>query len=167
MDFKSLCDITLCPHVTHFHYLCLVWLLRIDLAQLLCCCYQCWVRHVWADQSEETEYLGGGTLKRQELKQSLFRQGGIQSCSTRQCVCILIIKRCKPVQNRVMNLKMCIICQGNIPLVSSSCLPSSSLSFVVISPQFSAHYHQKLCVTLNVFCISLLLTDVYSEQDVL
>ena len=37
------CDIILCHHVKHLH--------NVDLAQLLYCCWRCWLRHVWADQS--------------------------------------------------------------------------------------------------------------------
>ena len=36
----------------------------IDLAKLLCCWWCCcWLRLVRADQSEETQYSGGGSLK--------------------------------------------------------------------------------------------------------
>ena len=45
-----------------------------------CCCWGCWLRRVWADQSEQTEYLRRGAFKRQELKHSVSDGGGIQSC---------------------------------------------------------------------------------------
>ena len=49
---------------------------RFDLAQLLCCCYRCWLWRVRADQSEPTGYFGGGgALKRQEPKQRLLYRG--------------------------------------------------------------------------------------------
>ena len=67
----------------------LIWHIRIDLAQLLCCCLWCWLRSV-------TEYLGGGSLKRQELKQS--RHGEYSAAaldSMRKPVCFLSIK-CNP-----------------------------------------------------------------------
>ena len=38
----------------------LVWQARINLTQLLCCCECCWLRRVWAGQSEQTGYLRGG-----------------------------------------------------------------------------------------------------------
>ena len=59
----------------------LVWHARIDSAQLLCCCWRCWLRHVWADQSEQT-FRGWGPLKRQQLKQIVIDRWGTQSCST-------------------------------------------------------------------------------------
>ena len=31
-----------------------IWHLKFDLAQLLCCCWWCWLGHVWANQSEDT-----------------------------------------------------------------------------------------------------------------
>ena len=46
-----------------------------NFAKLLCV-----VKYVWADQSEET----GGALKKQELKQSILDQGGLQCCGTGQ-----------------------------------------------------------------------------------
>ena len=60
-------DITLCHHVTH---------VRINIfAQLLSCCLQCWVRHVWADQSEQTGYLEGGLQETGAKKRAYQREG--------------------------------------------------------------------------------------------
>ena len=88
----------------------LVWHVRIDLAQLLCCCLWCWLRHVWADQSEETSYSGGGTLKSSQP--------------------VLVV-----TQNKIMNLKMCItfplkntISDKEIQVLSNDLQPSFAVS---------------------------------------
>ena len=78
IDSFSFTSVTLWHHTTSpchiFAKLCvhhLVWKVRIDLAQLLCCCQWHWLRREWADQSEEARCSVGGALKRQELKQSV------------------------------------------------------------------------------------------------
>ena len=43
---------------------------------------RCWLRHVWADESEQTGYWIGA-LKRQELKQNMSDGGEIQCCKNR------------------------------------------------------------------------------------
>ena len=91
----------------------LLWLRIIDLSQLLCCCGWCWLRCVWVDQSEETGYLGQGSLKRLELKQSVSDRGGIQCYNTgchEKTDVFLNTKAWKPIlmvtQNKNMNLKV-------------------------------------------------------------
>ena len=75
-----LCDITLCHRVTHLHN-------QFPAATLAYknCCKCCWLRRVWAIQSEQIIwYLGGRALKRQELKQSISDRGRIQCCWSEQ-----------------------------------------------------------------------------------
>ena len=87
-------------NVTELH-ICLIFVQRlvlqvqIDLALLPCCCFWCLLRRTWADQSDPT-----GSLKRQELKQSMWDRGGIQSRSTGRYEwtnVFLSIKACKPI----------------------------------------------------------------------
>ena len=84
-------DITKPHHVTHWRTLCLNSQAEIKLSGS----WKhdranwrhskwCWLRPVWAGQSEQTECLGGWALKRQELKQSISDRRGMQSCSTVQ-----------------------------------------------------------------------------------
>ena len=65
-----LCDITLGRHITHLHILCILICKDCFFDKLLCCCLQCWVRHVWTDQSEETRLLGREALKRRLFSRS-------------------------------------------------------------------------------------------------
>ena len=69
-----LLDITLCHHVTHLQIFTIEIKLtgswKHDRAEHWHGEW-CWLRRVWADQSEESVYSGGGSLKRQEHEQSV------------------------------------------------------------------------------------------------
>ena len=78
---------------------------------MLCWYQQCWLRHVWADQSEETR---GRDLKETGAKIECFRGKGTVLDNMSQLLWFLSFEACEliPVetQNKIMQLKMSTVC---------------------------------------------------------